>query len=404
MKKIAVIGGGAAGISFAVMLGRIDSDVKITVFEALDRVGKKLATTGNGRCNITNLKLNIERFHGDKELCDRLISAYGYKEQEEFFNSIGVVLTAPEDDRVYPLSFQAASVTDALRFAAADLGVEIRVDCRVKAVKRFENAFEVVSSFGSERFDAVVVATGGQAGGKMASSDGYDILKGFGHKIESCFPSIVQIKTEPRLVRQLKGIKVNANVTISSADGVRSDFGEVLFCDYGLSGPPVLQVSRLANGKNAVITIDLLPQMSEERLKEEIEFRVKSFKNRLASELFAGFINKKLSQVIMKECGINIGGLCSEIDTKSIDKLTLMLKELRFGIIGTTGFSNAQVTAGGAQGSQFFDTLMSKKAKGLFAVGEVLNVDGDCGGFNLAFAWASAFAAANGVAEYLKEN
>ncbi len=403
MKKVAVIGGGAAGLAFAIMLKRIDASNSVTVFEALDRVGKKLALTGNGRCNITNLNLDKSRYHGDPLLAEKLINNFGFKKQEDFFKTLGVLFTHPEDDRVYPKSLQAASVTDALRFAATDENVEIFTNAKVESVTRNGQAFTVSANQKNYTFDAVVVATGGCAGGKIASWDGYEILKRFGHKIEALMPSIVQLKTAPDTVRQLKGIKVNATVTLKSSAGERSDFGEVLFCDYGLSGPAVLQVSRLSQGQNAVISLDLLPDMTDDEVLDEILFRTNNFKSRPVTELFAGFLNKKLSHVVMKSCGINLGENCSDINEKQLKTLAHTLKKWDFKVTGDTGFANAQATAGGAQTTQFFDTLMSKKVKGLFAVGEVLNVDGDCGGFNLAFAWASAYAAANGVAEYLKD-
>jgi predicted Rossmann fold flavoprotein len=175
----------------------------------------------------------------------------------------------------------------------------------------------------------------------------------------------------------------------------------VLFCDYGLSGPPVLQVSRLAEGGNATISLDIIPDMTEAEIKSEILRRTELFKDRPVSELLTGFIHKRLGQVLLKTAGADVNASVSTLDEKVVGKAAKMMKDWRFKVTGTTGFENAQVTAGGAQVAQFFDNLMSKKAKGLFAIGEVLNVDGDCGGFNLAFAWSSAFAAANGVADFL---
>ncbi len=402
MKKIAIIGGGAAGLALAVMLKRRASQYSVTVFEALDRVGKKLATTGNGRCNITNFNLNKDRYHGDSDFAMSIIDEFDYIKQEKFFNSLGVLFVAPEDNRVYPKSLQAASVTDALRFSCADLGVEILTESKVQSVSKQQENFLVLVNGEKHKFDAVVVATGGCAGGKIATSDGYAILKGFGHKIEPCFPSIVQVKTETEMVRQLKGIKVDAKVNICCDNGENSAFGEVLFCEYGLSGPAVLQVSRLSNYPNAVITLDLIPDMTEEEVCNEILFRKNTFKNRIVTELFAGFINKKLGQAVTKYCKINQSALLSDISEQDVVKLAHTLKSWSFKVTGNTGFANAQVTAGGASTSQFFGNLMSKKVKGLFAVGEVLNVDGDCGGFNLAFAWSSANKAADGICEYFK--
>ena len=236
----------------------------------------------------------------------------------------------------------------------------------------------------------------------MGSVDGYAILKSLGHKIEKVFPAVVQLKTEPSVVRRLKGIKVDATVTARSQSGKRVEFGEVLFCDYGLSGPPILQVSRLLDGGNMTVSLDLMSDMSRDEVRTEILRRREAFPNRQLSELFAGFLHKRLGQVVLKCAGVDISAKLDTLSGKAVDRIADIIKSFEFKVIGTTGFENAQVTAGGAQCAQFFPTCMSKKAKGVFAVGEVLNVDGDCGGFNLGFAWASAFAAMNGINEYIK--
>lgn len=401
IKDVAVIGGGAAGLCFAVMLSLKNPDISVTVYEASDRVGRKLAVTGNGRCNITNTGLSSERYHGDAELAGRLLSAFPFSEQKAFFEDLGVLFCELEEGKVYPRSLQAASVVDALRFKACELGVKLELNAPVTSLDRTDGGFSVTAAGSSTDHRAVVVACGGKAGGKLGSVDGYTILKSAGHKIEKVFPAIVQLKTAPEVVRQLKGIKLMANVTASSSAGSRTEYGEVLFCDYGLSGPPVLQVSRLADGENASVSLDLLPEMTKDEIKGEISRRISVFPDRPAAELFTGFLHKRLGQVILKCAGADINAPCGAINEHTAEKAAEMLESFDFKVTGTTGFENAQVTAGGAQTAQFFDTLMSKKAKGLFAIGEVLNVDGDCGGYNLAFAWASAYAAANGVADYL---
>ena len=403
MTDTVIIGGGAAGLMTAVKLKEISPKSEVTVLESSDRVGKKLLVTGNGRCNISNIDLNASRYHGDCDFAERIINNFDFDAQKSFFGSLGVLFCELEEGKVYPKSLQAGSVVDALRFRAEELGVKIVLNSKVTEVKRSADGFSVLASGKEIVCRTVVVATGGQAGGKLGSCDGYTILKSMGHKIEKVFPSIVQVKTTPQIVRQLKGIKVMANVTLSSSVGTRCEFGEVLFCDYGLSGPPVLQVSRLAEGENATVSLDLLPDMTENEIKSEVLRRADVFGNRPLGELFMGFLNKRLGQVVLKSLGLDINSQCREITEKTAQKTAETLKNWKFRVTGTTGFENAQVTAGGAQTAQFFDSCMSKKAKGLFAVGEVLNVDGDCGGFNLAFCWASGFAAALGLKDYLEK-
>ena len=403
MTDVCIIGAGAAGLSLAVMLKLEMPTLSVCLLEASDRVGRKLATTGNGRCNISNINISAERYHGDREFAEKVLEAFGVSEQRAFFSSLGIDFVELEEGKLYPRALQATAVVDALRFRCDELGVETRLGSKVSAVKRLDSGFEVICENGSVKSRVVVVATGGKAGGKLGTEDGYNILKALGHKIEKVFPSVVQLKTDVHIVRQLKGIKVMANVTATSDSGRRCEYGEVLFCDYGLSGPPVLQVSRLAEGGNAFVSLDIIPDMTEAEIKAEILRRIVLFKERSVSELLTGFVHKRLGQVLLKEAGADVNAKISTLNEKTAEKAAGLMKSWNFKIVGTTGFENAQVTAGGSSAAQFFENLMSKKARGLFAVGEVLNVDGDCGGFNLAFAWSSAFAAANGIKEFLQK-
>lgn len=401
MTDVAIIGGGAAGLALSVMLKRDTPDISVTVFEAAERVGRKLSVTGNGRCNITNTELSARHYHGDTDFAAALLENFGFDRQEAFFKTLGVDFTVSEEGRVYPRSLQAASVTDALRFKAEEIGVVLKTGCRIERIERVNGAFAPLPDK-KELFRTVAVATGGSAGGKLGNDSGYAILKSFGHKIEKVFPSVVQLKTSPETVRQLKGIKTDATVTAESSLGRRSEFGEVLFCDYGLSGPPVLQVSRLCNGEKPVISLDIMPDKSKEELFRELVERKKLLKNRVVSEFFTGMLHKRLGQVILKSAGADMSGTVGALSDKILATAADIIKSWKFKVTGTAGLENAQVTAGGAQAAQFFENCMSKKVKGLFAVGEVLDVDGDCGGYNLAFAWSSAYAAANGIKEYLK--
>ncbi len=403
IKEVGIIGGGACGLAAAVMLKRELPKARVTVLEAAERVGRKLAVTGNGRCNITNLQLEQGCYHGDSALAARLLERFGYREQREFFRSLGVLFCHDERGRVYPMSLQAGSVVDALRFEALELGVRLLTGTRALQVARSDGGFALETTAGGMEFCALLVAAGGSAGGKLGGEDGYAILKGLGHKIEPVFPSLVQLRTETSLVRQLKGIKVQGAVTLRSGDGARSEQGEILFCDYGISGPPVLQVSRLARGEDPRVELDLLPEMQQAHIASHLLEMARLHPERPAGELFAGFINKRLGQVLLKSCGGSPAAPAGQLGEEVVRALASAIKGLELPVTGTAGFREAQVSAGGASTAQFFENLMSKKARGLFAAGEVLNVDGDCGGYNLAFCWASAHAAAQGIAEYLRE-
>ena len=397
MCNIAIVGGGASGLCCAILLKRQCKKISVTIYEAKERVGKKLAVTGNGRCNISNAFLDRHRYHGDAEFAMNIISKFDFSNQKSFFESIGVPFVEA-NGKAYPRSLQAASVVDALRFEAEELGVNIRLSDTVDSIERIGNKFIIKN----KEYDAVLLATGGIAGSKNLNNYGYDILRKFGHKIEQPFPSLVQIETDTDIVRQLQGIKIQADIIIETHNRTKRESGELLFCEYGISGPPVLQISRLVSASHSTIKIDITPEYTKEELTEFISQRVIHNPTRKISELFAGFINKKLSHVIFKKVGININDTCNTINHSKINELANELKSFTLKAKRTKGFENAQVTAGGAQTAQFFDTLMSKKVKGLFIAGELLNVDGDCGGFNLAFAWASAYVASQGIIDYIE--
>lgn len=396
---IAVIGGGAAGLIAAITAKRKNTNLSVTLIEGLDRVGKKLITTGNGRCNITNLDLSLSHFHGeDKEFCRYALSRFGYNEIKEFFESIGVDFVA-EGDRVYPASLQAASVVDALRFECERIGVETVTSCKITDIKRGAD-FTLFAE--GEKFTAraVIVATGLFSGGDKIGSDGsiFRLLKNMGIAAVKATPSLVQLKTETDYVKQLKGIKTVATASLLR-DGktISQNTDEVLFCDYGLSGPAILQISRESardEGKYEV-SLDLYPNTEKTALTASIIKRIELLKSRTLEEFFTGALNKRLGQVVLKYCGFKLSDSALSLTEKDAEKIAAALKDFRFRVLSNTGFLNSQVTAGGLSTREFDpETMECKKRSGLYCVGEILDIDGDCGGFNLSFAWASGMLAA----------
>jgi predicted Rossmann fold flavoprotein len=397
---IAIIGGGAAGLCAAITAKNENKNLDVAIFEKLDRVGKKLITTGNGQCNITNKNLNLSFYHGkDKEFCRYAIEKLGNEKIISFFEEVGVFINFEESGKAYPLSYQAGSVVDCLRFAAAEKNVITRCSCGVLEILPKENGFVLKTQGGDFTAKKVIVATGLLSGGEKLGSDssGLKILKGLGYKAESLSPSIVQIKTKEDTPKKLKGIKIDAKVSLVDCKRtVAENFGEVLFTDYGLSGPAAMQVSRLIGKGDKIYTVslDLLPQFTLSEIEEMLLKRCKNLKNRSLEEFLTGMLNKRLGQTILKECGISL----SEKPTDAEDKIKEIAKKIKafdFTSNSTAGFLNSQVTAGGLATNQFDNkTMQSKLHKGLYAVGEILDIDGDCGGYNLAFAWTSAMLAA----------
>lgn len=406
---VVIIGGGAAGLCCAVRVKQLCSAASVAVLEQLPRVGKKLITTGNGRCNITNANIELSRYHSENPaFFANALKKYSLSFTKEFFSALGILLTFDEIGRAYPYSLQASSVVDALRFSADALGVETFTDTTVLSIAESNGGY--VFKTADEAFFArnAVAATGLLSGGKKLGSDGafLRVLKDLGYKTVKMTPAIVPIKTENTVTRQLKGIKVNANAGLYfSGKLLREEYGEVLFCDYGLSGPPIMQISRSVEraGGKLEIRLDLMPEYTLDELCGIIKHRKEHLKERKLEEFLSGMLNKRLGQTVIKLAGFSLSDDVSVLNSGDIIKLAKTIKALCFAVSGNCGFESSQVTAGGLDTVAFSSTtMMSKRHKGLFAVGEILDVDGDCGGFNLQWAWSSAFCAAEHISERLK--
>ncbi|MEE1238914.1 MAG: aminoacetone oxidase family FAD-binding enzyme [Acutalibacteraceae bacterium] len=399
---VIIIGGGAAGLCAAVAIKKNNPALSVRLLEALPRVGKKLAATGNGRCNITNKNIVKERYHGkDTDFAMFALSRFRGKKTEDFFHSIGVDFIF-EEDKGYPASLQAASVVDCLRFAAEEAGVIICTEAKVTNIQISRGLYKIIAEKMSFLAENVIIAAGLLSGGDKLGNDGQmlELMKKAGFNTIKTHPAIVQLKTEPEIVRQLKGIKVNAEVSLkSNGKLLRREYGEVLFCDYGLSGPPILQVSGMTSKtQTPVISLDLMPEKSIEALTNEIRERISILSRRTTDEFFTGIMNKRLGQVIIKSAGYSLNTPVSSLDNNAAENIAELIKDFSFKVTGNTGFINSQVTSGGLDTNQFDPkTMMSRDCKGLYAIGEILDIDGDCGGFNLQWAWSSALCAAESI-------
>ncbi len=400
---VIIIGGGAAGLCCAVYLKQKNSNLSVRVFESMPRVLKKLSVTGNGRCNITNKNIELSRYHGENvEFCKYALEKYNISVVTDFFKNIGVPFIY-EGDKAFPSSLQAGSVVDCLRFAAEDLGVLVHTDTKITNIQVLKNEYKIWADKLSFNGKNVVIATGLLSGGEKYGCDGnmLALLKKAGFKTVKTTPAIVQIKTKNEITKQLKGIKVNACATLKSdSQIIRKDFGEVLFCDYGLSGPPIMQISREISRQNDKMTIclDIIPDIDFNTLFQQICDRVRVMPNRPLEEFFTGFLNKRLGQVILKAAGCKLSDKASSLNSNIIKRITAIIKCMVFEVTGTAGYANSQVTAGGLNTLCFCDkTMECRDYKNLYAIGEILDIDGDCGGFNLQWAWSSAMAAADSI-------
>ena len=413
MKTIAVIGGGASGLIAAISAARElklkRNTYRIVILERCERVGRKLLATGNGRCNITNKSISINRYHGDVSFAEKVMSRFDYDKTKEFFESIGIMFYEEESGKIYPLSLQAGSVLDALRLECAKLNIEEKCSFDVCKVQKANGKYLVLSAKGEKIIaDYVIFSCGGMASPNLGSNgSGYKLLDNLGHKkTPKLYPSLVQVKTLTDYVKQVKGIKFTGEVTLfKGTEKLKSEFGEVLFTEYGISGPPVLQISRKAavninQGTEVYVLLDFLTQYSFDELLKLLLERQKILYDRKLDAFFIGMINKQISQMIIKKSLLQVNSNVKDITKDDIRKLTENIKFFKLECTGTMSFKNAQVTAGGILTKDFnAATLESKVAPGLYACGEVLNVDGDCGGFNLQWAWSSGYIAGKSCAE-----
>jgi len=391
---IAVLGGGAAGMMAALAAAETPG-VHVVLLERQARLGRKLAATGNGRCNLTNRSGAEGRYHGDASFAHHALGAFDAEETLEYFRMLGLLTVTEPGGRVYPLSDQAVSVVDVLRFALVSAGVDVRCGVHVESVKREKGGFLLNWQEGELCAKRVIIACGGAAGAKLGGGTwGYDFLTAMGHHVTALQPSLVQLKTEGTLGRSLKGIRADAAVEIRKGNGVIArSTGEVQFTEYGLSGPAVFEVSRAAKpGCDTVL--DLLREYSRREVQEMLHRRVRALPEMTAAELFAGMLHGRLGRVLAKSAGIGESTPLSALGGKEISVLARTAKEFVFPITGNLGFDAAQVTAGGIRAGEFDpETMESRIVPGLFACGEVLDVDGDCGGYNLQWAWSSGRAA-----------
>ncbi len=401
MNNVAVIGGGASGLAAAISAA--SKGARVTIYESGARVGKKILSTGNGRCNMTNMNASAEHYHGaDVGFVRGAQEKFWVEDTLGFFLSLGVLTKTEPDGRVYPYSDRASSVLDALRLKLDALGVRVVTNYEVKSVKHKNNRFIIIPYRGeSETADAVIVATGGRAAPDLGSKGGgYDILKGLGHTVTDTRPSLVQMKTEPDTVRKLKGIKITAEASIDGA----SEYGEILFTDYGLSGIAIFSLTAYLD-KQKTVSLDVMSGTGREELTAMLTERAHLMADVPLESYFTGMLDKRVGQALLKTAGITPLSRPSRTLTKAeTERLAAVMKKWEFKIEGTMSWNNAQTTKGGAVTSEFDkNTMESKIVSGLYASGEVLDIDGDCGGYNLQWAWSSGYIAGMNAA-LRKEN
>ncbi|MBN4050824.1 MAG: aminoacetone oxidase family FAD-binding enzyme [Alkaliphilus sp.] len=416
---VAVIGGGASGLVAAICAAR--KGAKVVLIERLNRVGKKILATGNGRCNFSNVNLDINHFHGkNAKFAESALEQLDLEKTLDFFEKLGIAYKIEDLGKFFPKSEQATSILDVLRYELERLKVEERCNVEVTSITHDEGTFRLACFAAPQKnmtdqsllpsltikADKIIIATGGKASPNLGSNgSGYNFAKSLGHKIVKPFPVIVQLNLKERFVKQIKGVKFKGKASIGvGREILREDKGEILFTDYGISGPPILQLSRkageqLQNSKHPWLDLDLFPDLTIDKMKELIKKRITLQEEKPLDCNFIGLINKRLIPIILKEAKIkDINMPSRKLNDIQINNIARKLKEWRFEVIGTQPWKSAQVTAGGIDVKDINpNTMESKLIKGLFFAGEIIDIDGDCGGFNLQWAWSSGFVAGTNV-------
>ncbi len=395
MGTVLIIGGGAAGLAAAIAAASCGDQV--TILERMDRVGKKILATGNGRCNLMNT--GERRFPGGADLANAVLDRCGVAEQTRFWQHIGLRMRQEDGGRVYPISGMASTVLDALRFSADALGVETITGVHVTGLFKARHGWTVMAGEQKWKADRVIVAGGGCAQPKLGSDGStWALLTGLGHRLVAPKPALTQVVTDTKAIKGLSGIRVRTAVSVTRQNReVYAEAGELLFADYGVTGVCVMQCARHVQAGD-VLHISLAGAMgfeAPEDFRTELHRRRKAWAERPQSELLTGLCVPKLAQAIFAAADMQSArGNCGQLTSAAIDRLTACVADFTLTVKGVKGFENAQVTAGGVAAGEFDPaTMESRIAPGVHAAGEVLDVDGDCGGFNLMFAFGSGILA-----------
>ena len=396
--NIAIIGAGASGLFSSILLA--SQGFNVVIFEKSNKVGKKLLATGNGRCNVTNQSISLNNFYSNSniELIQNNIKNFTYQNCKEFFSKLGIEFKVVPSGRAYPLSLSSASIVDILEYEAQKNGVKIELNSEINEIHSIKNRFELhTTEFKKQSFDKLIVATGSIAMPKLGSCDsGYQFAKKFQHNIIKPVASLVQLVSSNKNLDIVSGVKIEAVI-----EGKRGDF---LFTKYGVSGSLILDISRkvakqLQTQKSVKLEVDTMPDFTFDELINMLTSRVINLKDKELFLWLDGVMNKKLAKYIILNSNIPSHVKYAKFLRKEdIVKIVQTIKKLPFIITDTKGFETCEVCAGGVKLDEINLTNMeSKKQKNLYFIGEVIDVDGDCGGYNLHWAWSSAYTLASNM-------
>lgn len=399
---VIVIGGGASGMTAAICAAR--SKKRVLLLEKNAKLGRKIAASGNGKCNLTNALISTAFYYDAyPDELTRILEHCTKDAILAFMKSIGIVCKEKRG-YYYPASEQAAVVVQMLQAELIHNKVAINTEEYCKECYKEENLFHVITDKAEYCAECLIMASGGMAAPKLgADSSGYQMLERMGHNIKMLSPALVQLTAKERYVKKISGVRTEAAIRLLCNKQEYCENGEIIFTDTGISGIPVFQISRyvqeaLQHQQAVWLYIDTIPPYSKEELKENITALINYNPSLTLEYLFRTYCNHKLVYAVLNEYRFDAEFPCNKLKNQELDKIIQVFKNLSFCINGTNGFDNAQVTRGGVPLDEIdADTMESKIVKGLYITGELLDIDGMCGGYNLHFAWSSGMLAGNAV-------
>ena len=397
-----IIGGGASGLMCAVSAKLKNKNRRIAVIEKNDRVGKKLLSTGNGRCNLTNKNISPDKYCGTfKKQSGIIFEKFNTKKLLDVFKNLGLLTSCDSEGRYYPLCRQASAVLDVLRFSCERLGVEIFCSESIRSIKQSGTGFAVKTENSLFFAKKLVIANGSKASPKLGgNSSSADYLKNFGHSLVPFSPALCPVKVQSDNLKSLKGIRASAKAVLldRNNNSIKEETGEVQFADGALSGICIFNLSLYAKNRHT-IRLDLLPDISLNEIYSLINNNKKLFIDLELDSIFTGIFQKRLAQALLKASGIkDFSRKCRSLTDDEISRLANKVKSLDFPVIENSGFEQAQCALGGVKGQEIDEkTMQSRLVRGLFVCGEAVDLCGECGGYNLHFAFSSGFTAGENI-------
>ena len=396
-----IIGAGATGLCAAITVARAGR--KVTLLEQNSKIGKKILVSGNGKCNIGNRYIDHKRFHSqDPKFIEEVLNGYDYKSVEGFFTSIGLELIEGKEGKMFPMSLQSSTVVELLEYEAKRVGVQIICDCAVASISKEDDIFIVETVQGIKTCEKLLLASGSPAAPQLGGSNsGYAFATKMGHTLIPRHPSLVQLCSEENWVKGASGVKIAGLAQLyANGEYITEKKGDLLFTNYGISGLAILDLSRevstrLANYDYCELNLDLMPELSKEKLASLLLKRIQKESKKPIGLWLQGVMNKKLINIILEQskCKVNVE---NELNRKEINKIVHTIKNLKLSINDTKGFQGAEVATGGINTTEVNPkTMESKLVPNLFFAGEILDVDGDRGGFNFHWAWVTGMRVAS---------